>query len=166
MAEQSLTNQHVSAWPPTIIVRDPRESPRKCSIMPLKGRPDLQFHTFPTEQPVSLAGYVRLAVDGPQLSTHDMNCGILLLDASWLRSTAMNKAFAHVPARALNGFLTAYPRRSKRGTDPDQGLASVEALYLAYHLLGRPTTGVLDTYYWAGEFLRLNSAVLASPPVK
>jgi ribosome biogenesis protein Tsr3 len=42
-------------------------------------------------------------------------------------------------------------------TDPDNGLASVEALYLAYHILGRPTDGLLDQYHWGEEFLRLNS---------
>jgi pre-rRNA-processing protein TSR3 len=61
-----------------------------------------------------------------------------------------------VPPRSLHGYRTAYPRISKRGTDPDNGLASVEALFLAYHILGRPTTGLLDHYHWAGEFLRLN----------
>jgi pre-rRNA-processing protein TSR3 len=46
---------------------------------------------------------------------------------------------------------------SKHGTDPGNGLASVEALYLAYHLLGRPTEGLLDHYHWAVEFLRINN---------
>ena len=50
----------------------------------------------------------------------------------------------------------AYPRVSKLGTDPDNGLATVEALFLAYHILGRPTECLLDHYHWADEFLRLN----------
>ena len=41
-------------------------------------------------------------------------------------------------------------------SDPDNGLASVEALFVAYHILGRPTTGLLDHYRWAAEFLRAN----------
>jgi hypothetical protein len=32
----------------------------------------------------------------------------------------------------------------------------VEALFVAYHVLGRPTAGLLDHYRWAAEFLRLN----------
>ena len=32
----------------------------------------------------------------------------------------------------------------------------VEALFLAYHILGRPTEGLLDHYHWAEEFLKLN----------
>jgi pre-rRNA-processing protein TSR3 len=40
--------------------------------------------------------------------------------------------------------------------DPAAGLATVEALYIAYHILGRPTEGLLDEYRWAEEFLRAN----------
>ncbi len=68
----------------------------------------------------------------------------------------MTRDFAHVPARSLSGYQSAYPRVSKLGTDPDNGLASVEALFLAYHILGRPTVGLLDHYRWAESFLRLN----------
>ncbi|MGH7226876.1 MAG: DUF309 domain-containing protein, partial [Gemmataceae bacterium] len=57
----------------------------------------------------------------------------------------------------------AYPRVSKLGTDPDNGLASIEALFVAYHLLGRPTAGLLDHYHWSEEFLRSND-LPASPP--
>src|SRR6202007_3337296 len=82
--------------------------------------------------------------------------GVLLLDGSWRWAEAMTRDFADVPPRSLSGWRTAYPRVSKLGTDPDNGLASVEALFVAYHVLGRPTAGLLDHYRWAAEFLRLN----------
>ena len=68
----------------------------------------------------------------------------------------MNRDFGFVPARSLSGIVTAYPRRSKLGSDPDDGLASIEALYAAYRITGRSTTGLLDSYRWADEFLQLN----------
>jgi pre-rRNA-processing protein TSR3 len=68
----------------------------------------------------------------------------------------MNRDFLDVPPRSLHGWRTAYPRVSKRGTDPDNGLAPVEALFAAYHVLGRPTEGLLEHYRWREEFLRLN----------
>ena len=68
----------------------------------------------------------------------------------------MNQAFREVPPRCLHGYQTAYPRRSKRGTDPENGLASIEALFVAYYLLGRPTDELLQHYRWAEDFLRLN----------
>jgi pre-rRNA-processing protein TSR3 len=142
--------------PPTVIVRHPKENPRKCSILPLRGRPDLDFLPFPAKELPPLGGYVRLAAEGPPLSAADAAAGILLLDGSWRWAAAMTKAFGDVPPRSLHGWRTAYPRASKLGTDPDNGLASVEALFVAYYLLGRPTEGLLDQYRWAEEFLRLN----------
>ncbi len=144
------------ALPVTVIVRHPKENPKKCSVYPLKGRDDLEFHTYPVRKPLSLDGYVRLAAEGAPLSEADGACGILLLDGSWRWADAMTAAYADVPPRSLSGYRTAYPRASKLGTDPDNGLASIEALYLAYHLLGRPTAGLLDHYHWAREFLALN----------
>jgi pre-rRNA-processing protein TSR3 len=144
------------AYPITLIFRDSRENPRKCSILPLRGRPDLAFFTYPLVERPLLDGYIRLAAEGPELSSADADHGLLLLDGSWRRVEAMTQAFQDVPPRSLHGYLTAYPRLSKRGTDPANGLASVEALFLAYHILGRPTEGLLDHYRWAEEFVRLN----------
>jgi pre-rRNA-processing protein TSR3 len=160
LVERSMANRLV--FPPTVIVRDSRENPKKCSILPLRGRPDLIFLSHPANLRVSseepdLNGYIRLAPDGPELSSSDAGSGLLLLDASWRRAEAMIRAYQHVPPRSLIGYRTAYPRVSKKGTDPINGLATVEALFLAYHILGRPTAGLLDHYRWAEEFLRLNN---------
>jgi pre-rRNA-processing protein TSR3 len=144
------------AYPPTIIVRHPKENPRKCSVLPLRGRPDLIFLGYPVRERPPLDGYVRLAAEGPELTAADAAAGLLLLDGSWRWAAAMTRDFADVPPRSLCGWRTAYPRVSKMGTDPDNGLATVEALFVAYHVLGRPTAGLLDHYHWAEEFLRLN----------
>lgn len=143
-------------FPPTIIIRHPRENPRKCSILPLRGRPDVVLLSYPVANRPPLQGYVRLAAEGPELSAADAGFGLVLLDASWRRAVAMQRDFVDVPPRSLHGYQTAYPRASKLGTDPANGLASVEALFLAYHILGRPTAGLLDHFRWRAEFLRLN----------
>jgi pre-rRNA-processing protein TSR3 len=145
-----------SPFPPTIIVRHKAENPRKCSVYPLRGRDDLLFLNYPTAQRPPLGGYIRLAAEGPELSPADAGAGVLLLDGSWRWAETMTKAYIDVPPRSLHGWKTAYPRVSKLGTDPDNGLASVEALFLAYHILGRPTEGLLNHYRWAAEFLRVN----------
>lgn len=150
--------------PPTIIVRHPNENPRKCSVMPLRHRDDVLFLSHPVRRRPDLTGYVRLAADGPPLSAADQDAGILLLDGSWRWAAAMERDFIDVPPRSLSGWKTAYPRVSKQGTDPDNGLASIEALYLAYHLLGRPTAGLLDHYRWAAEFLQANGLSADSSP--
>jgi pre-rRNA-processing protein TSR3 len=145
-----------AVFPPTVIVRHSRENPRKCSVIPLRGRPDLVFLPYPVRQPPPLDGYLRLAADGPPLTDADAAIGLLLLDGSWRWAAAMTRDFEDVTPRSLHGWRTAYPRTSKLGTDPDNGLASVEALYVAYHILGRPTAGLLDHYLWAAEFLSIN----------
>jgi pre-rRNA-processing protein TSR3 len=148
--------------PPTVIVRHPNENPRKCSVLPLRGRPDIVFLNYPVKHRPDLTGYVRLAADGPPLSAADAGAGVLLLDGSWRWAEAMTRDFADVPPRSLSGWTTAYPRVSKLGTDPDNGLASVEALFLAYHILGRPTAGLLDHYRWAEEFRQANGLAARS----
>ena len=148
-------------YPPTIIVRHTHENPRKCSVFPLKGRADFLFLNYPVAARPPLEGYVRLAAEGPELSAADAGAGVLLLDGSWRWAAAMTRDFADVPPRSLSGWKTAYPRVSKLGTDPDNGLASIEALYLAYHLLGRPTEGLLDHYRWAAAFLEVNGLAVS-----
>jgi len=151
----------MEAYPPTVIVRHTRENPRKCSVLPLRGREDLIFLNYPVVQQPQLEGYVRLAADGPELSHADAESGLLLLDGSWRWAGSMTRNFAGVPPRSLHGWRTAYPRMSKQGTDPDNGLASVEALFIAYHILGRATAGLLDHYRWANDFLALNNLTIS-----
>jgi pre-rRNA-processing protein TSR3 len=143
-------------YPPTVIVRHTKENPRKCSVLPLRSRPDLVFLNYPVKVRSPLEGYLRLAADGPELRAADADHGLLLLDGSWRWAAAMARDFADVEPRSLYGYRTAYPRVSKLGTDPDHGLASVEALFVAYHILRRPTDGLLDHYHWREEFLRSN----------
>lgn len=155
---------HMSTMPPiTVIVRHPRERPQRCSIYPLRHRRDLLFLEYPPRQLPDLAGYVRLCPDAPPLSAEDRDRGLLLLDASWRWAQSMTPMFAQVPGRSLTGYRTAYPRISKRGSDPPTGLASVEALFVALHLLGRPTAGLLDHYHWREQFLRLNGLFETQP---
>jgi pre-rRNA-processing protein TSR3 len=148
--------------PPTIIVRHTKENPKKCSVLPLKGCADVQFYNFPLKTLPDLTGYIRLAADGPPLTAADAAYGILLLDGSWRAADTMTRTFEHVPPRSLGGYVTAYPRVSKLGTDPANGLASIEALFIAMHILGRPTDGLLDHYHWAKEFLGRNH--FSAPP--
>jgi pre-rRNA-processing protein TSR3 len=144
------------AYPPTVIVRHSHENPRKCSVLPLRSRPDVVFLNYPVTDRPPLEDYVRLAAEGPELSVGDAESGLLLLDGSWRWASKMTRDFLDVPPRSLTDWKTAYPRVSKRGTDPANGLASVEALFAAYHILQRPTEGLLDAYRWAQEFLRAN----------
>ncbi len=142
--------------PPTILLIHPKEKRSKCSLEPLRGQPDLVFVDFSPKRAIELPGYVRLSVDGAPLVEADAACGILLIDGSWRHAAKMHEHFTHVPPRSLTGYRTAYPRVSKLFHDPAQGLASIEALYIAYRIMGRETDGLLVGYHWREQFLKLN----------
>jgi len=146
---------------PTVVVRHRKEKGHKCSILPLRGRPDFVFRVYPVRQPLDLGGYVRLGVGGTLLSADDVDRGLLVLDASWHNVRLLEQAHGHVPVRSLPPWRTAYPRTSKVRQDPPTGLATIEAVFAALVILGRDPTGILDDYVWRDRFLALNRDYLA-----
>lgn len=143
--------------PPTVIVVHPREKRSKCTVEPLRGRDDFVFWTFPDRGPESLDGYIQLGIGGQELTADDAEHGLLVLDGTWRLAERMFPSFREVPVRTLPPWETAYPRVSKLFEDPTAGLATIEAVFAAHTILGRDTTGLLDNYYWADEFRRINA---------
>jgi len=140
----------------TVIVIHSRERRAKCSVEPLRERSDFAFFTFPNPVTLDLSNYVQLGFSGPELSEADANRGLLLLDGTWRRAERMEPFYRHIPVRTLPPIRTAYPRKSSVFADPPGGLATIEALYAAFRILGRPTEGLLDHYHWKERFLELN----------
>lgn len=144
-------------FPPTIILRHTRENLKKCSLRGLESRKDMIFLTYPTSVLPDLTGYCVLTMDAPPLSIEDAHLGLFLIDGTWRYAEKMAKSLpspAPFVCRSLpTHFRTAYPRRQLDCPDPERGLASVEALYLAYSILGRSTEGILDHYHWKELFL-------------
>ena len=143
-------------FPPTIIVVHPKERRRKCTVNPLRNRDGFIFWNFPAIGPEPLENYVRLGFEGPLFSDDDHQKGLLVLDGTWRLTPVMEKNFAHVPVRSIPPWKTAYPRVSKMFDDPPVGLATIEAIYAAYKLLGRECDFLLDDYHWAQTFLQQN----------
>ena len=141
---------------PTIVVVHPREKRSKCTVEPLRGREGFVFWTFPEMGGEPLSDYVRLALGGPTLSMDDSRRGLLVLDGTWRLADRMEKFFQSVPVRSLPDIQTAYPRVSRIYPDPKDGLATIEAIYAAYRILGRSCDGLLDGYRWRAEFLARN----------
>lgn len=143
-------------FPTTIIVVHPKERRSKCSVEPLRPRTDFRFFTHPEPVTVPVDGYVRLGMGGDVLSEADSHFGLFVLDATWKLAEKMEPAYQDIPVRTLPAITTAYPRVSKIYPDPLGGLATVEAVYAALKIMGRPVDGILDEYHWAEEFLRVN----------
>jgi pre-rRNA-processing protein TSR3 len=127
----------------------------------LEERKDFRFLTYPQAHlPPDLSSYVLLSIDAPPLNDSDAGKGLFVLDATWRYAEKMMKfvdSHVHLERRSLpRKYRTAYPRRQEDCPYPELGLASIEAIYGAYLILGRNVEGLLDHYHWRGEFLLLN----------
>ncbi len=148
---------------PTVILRHRKENLKKCSLRGLESEENFHFLRYPTQVLPDLQHYLLLTMGAPVLSREDAHLGIFLIDATWRYASQMEnnislpESLAH---RSLpTHYQTAYPRYQTGCPVPEQGLASIEALYLAFHLTGRPVEGLLDRYHWKEEFLRKNGLI-------
>jgi pre-rRNA-processing protein TSR3 len=147
-------------FPATIILRHRKENLKKCSLRGLETREDMHFLTYPKDPIPLLETGILLDLDAPPLTEKDVH-PLFLIDGTWKYAAVMARQIpqeTHWIRRSLpSHFKTAYPRKQTDCSDPTRGLASVEALFIAYHILGRNTAGLLDHYHWKTEFLSLNS---------
>jgi len=140
-----------------LILRDPRESMKKCSLTPIRGRADVEFVKYDPNKRCDATGRILLHHEGELLSKADAGMGLFLVDSSWRRLPKLLERVDGEPIRRrLPPLLTAYPRKSHVFEDPEPGLASIEALYAAVRILYGPRPELLDGYRWRDEFLELN----------
>lgn len=69
---------------------------------------------------------------------------------SWLGEPA---TLAKIPG----GFVTSYPRTGRPLADPEGGLATVEAIFIAAALLGNWDPSLLSRYYFGRGFVERNA---------
>ena len=143
-----------------LILRDPRESAQKCSLTPLRGMPGVEFVAYDKRRRLDAGRRVLLHPDGAEITPADAGTPLLVIDCAWRKLPALLASVdGDLVARRLPPLATAYPRKSKTFEDPEQGLASIEALYAALALLGDPRPELLARYHWKDEFLRLNPSL-------
>ena len=134
---------------PTTVIRHPKEKIRKCSLRFLHERPEMTFLRGNPGFVFDATGFTLLAVDADERP-------LLLLDSTWRWLPQLLACVSGEPIhRSIPGNVrTAYPRISKVFEDPEAGLASIEALYLARKLLGDDDPSLLDGYHWKDQFLQ------------
>ena len=149
------------------IVVDKGEKPNKCTILPLINRSDFKIYRPGRNQVIGpLSGDLLLHPDGELL--HEMKIDdvkrLSVIDSNWkLLPMLLGRVALPLPklARIPDGFLTAYPRRSKLNTDPDGGLATIEAIFIAAAFFGVWDETLFNKYHFGKEFLTINADTFA-----
>lgn len=147
------------------ILMDKKENPRKCTIHPLKDRKDFAVRYFSKNRPIAaFTADCLLHVNGECLSELDTKelHSLALIDCTWKKVTpTLQRVAKPLPrlVRIPDGFVTAYPRRNQEGKDPDAGLATIEALFIAAAFLGFWDESLLEKYYFKDEFLKQNEVL-------
>ncbi len=143
---------------PTIILRHRRENKKKCTLSPLQGLSGFLFFDYPLKRTLpDLSSYFVLDIEAPLLTTDDSHLGVCIIDGTWKLAKKMSEALPPMLKRSLpQEIITAYPRKQTDCIDPQRGLASIEALYCAYKLMGKEASYLLENYHWEKEFLETN----------
>jgi pre-rRNA-processing protein TSR3 len=147
------------------VILDYGESPNRCTISPLADRPD--FRLLPVagtgSRPLGpFESPILLHPEGECLTRVRANiASIATIDCVWKRLPPLLARLAGpVPklVRIPEGFVTAYPRVSRHGgRDPEGGLATIEAIFVAAALLGRWDETLLTRYYFGRRFVETNA---------
>lgn len=144
------------------VLVDRAETANKCTILPLADRRDFEILRFePNQRLKPLTGDLLLHPEGVPLdpATHSGLRKISAVDCTWKKLTRFVKRIdGPLPAlgRIPDGFVTAYPRRNKKDLDPDQGLATIEALFIASAFAGNWDESLFARYHFGHEFLARN----------
>lgn len=154
------------------VLVDRTERASKCTILPLAYRDDFRIRRIRRGVGLDpLTGDLLLHPDGESLATLAPR---LLRDGGVARLSAVDCVWKQLPgflrwipeplpllAAIPPGFETAYPRKNKVGRDPDGGLATIEALFLADAFLGGWDETLFAEYHFGPAFLGLNADAFA-----
>ena len=161
---------------------DRDEQAHKCTILPLAYRADFAIRRFHMKAALPpLRAELLLHMDGESLdllvptlraeraargggAAEPLVQSLALIDCVWKRCGRILELIERpLPrlARVPAGFLTAYPRRNKQNLDPADGLATIEALFIAAAFLDVWDESLLKEYHFGARFLAINVPVFA-----
>ena len=140
---------------PVTVIYHPKEKWSKCSLQHLLPRDDITFLKAGPNFTFEVGSFILLHSEAAPLRPTDFGRPLLILDSSWRLLPSLERCLLGKPPRRSlpREAKTVYPRKSKIFSDPVNGLASVEALYLARKILGYDDPTVLDGYTWKSQFL-------------
>ncbi|MBI4095290.1 MAG: DTW domain-containing protein [DPANN group archaeon] len=138
------------------ILKDYKESEKKCSIISLKGKPGIDFLDRLKFDEYDFSGMLLLHPDGEPIIKIKKGEKILLVDSNWRKArkmyTRLEQKF-HLKKIRVDGFKSAYPWKAGR---PDNGLCSIEVLWVLSLLAGKRDDLLFQNYKWKKEFFEIN----------
>lgn len=138
-----------------IVIRHPKERKSKCSLASLHNHHLITFYNAHKDFRFDATGYILLTLNTSPLTSQDSGHSFIILDSTWRLIPHLEDCIEGEPIRRSlpKNIKTAYPRTSKIFEDPEEGLASIEALYLAMKIVGEDNPSLLNEYYWKEQFL-------------
>lgn len=151
------------------ILVDHSETANKCTIMPLFYREDFAIRRVASSLVLpAFNATILLHPDGESLdqvaATSPPITSIALIDCVWRRLDPLLLRLEKPLPRLVKipaSFVTAYPRKSRLEVDPEGGLATIEALFIAAALCGTWDVSLLNEYFFGSQFIELNREAFA-----
>ena len=138
------------------ILKDYKESEKKCSIIHLRGKKGFEFLDRRKFDDYDFSGFTLLHHDGKPVIKIKRNEKILLVDSNWRKAKKMYNRIQqkfNVKLVSVQGFKSAYPWKAGR---PENGLCSIEVLWVLSLLAGQRDDSLFENYLWKKEFFEIN----------
>jgi DTW domain-containing protein YfiP len=150
-----------------IIISRDKKVEKKCTLYPLRGRSDFSFRTrkepgefsskaillFPNGETLTPEHVSEIKNQDPEKSKLE----IVLIDSRWKKTKGVLDLLPLLRKVSLEGYNTGAIRRDP---PPQGGLASVEALYLASQIFGKPDLSLLENYHFRRRFFEINKMTI------
>ncbi len=149
-----------------IIISHKEKEEKKCTLYPLRGRPDFSFRPrkdtgqftpdsillFPGGEPLTTELTTEIREQVAEKDTNGL-LEIVLIDSRWKKTKGILLSLPPMRRVSLKGYVTGAVRKDP---PPPDGLASVEALFLISLLFGKPDPTLLAGYHFRKRFLEVN----------
>ncbi len=158
-----------------IIISRGEKMEKKCTLFPLRARHDFSFRTkknpgkfethsillFPDGEVLTakLADEIKKQISAAKDEKGKIKLDIVLIDSRWKKTKGILESLPPMKRVSLEGYITGAKRKDP---PPFGGLASIEALFVASLLLGKPDLTLLSNYHFRDSFLMLNEQRLSN----
>jgi len=145
------------------IIKDYKENSKKCSVLPLQGKPGFEFVSRDFVNDYDFTGLTLLHPEGEPVKKLSKDEKLLVVDSNWRKARKMyNRLEQKYPTMkkiSVSGFVSGYPWKKGR---PENGLCSIEAIFATLLFAGIRDESLFENYRYKDRFFELNKEIIAS----